>query len=134
MGELNTDVTNRGIEFDNLDDFLDLFNWTNLITSPTCFTKAHKSTIDWILTKKESTIDLILTNKESCFQKNKVTQTGLSDFHKLISLFLGRQFCWLKPKNITIEILKNWMRKISSKKLKIQTSYSIQMTQMKTKN
>ena len=77
MGDFNIDVKNRGVEFDKLDEFCDLFNLTNLITSPTCFTKTHKSTID-----------LILTNKESCFQKTKVTETGLSDFHKLISTFL----------------------------------------------
>ena len=82
MGDFNIDVTNRGVEFDKLDEFCDLFNLTNLITSPTCFTKIHKSTID-----------LISTNKESCFQKIKVTETGLSGFHKLISTFLRSQFC-----------------------------------------
>ena len=95
---------------DKLDEFCDFLNLTNLITSPTCFTKTHKSTID-----------LILTNKESCFQKTKATETGLSDFHKLISTFLRSQFCRLKPKK-PIEILKILMRKISLKKLKIQTS------------
>ena len=86
MGDFNIDVTNRGVEFDKLDEFWDLFNLTNLTTSATCFTKTHKSTID-----------LILTNKESCFQKTKVTDTGLSDFHRLISRFLRSQFCRLKP-------------------------------------
>ena len=62
---------------------------TNLATSPTCFTKTHKSTID-----------LILTNKENCSQKTKVTETGLSDFHKLISTFLRSHFSRLKPKAI----------------------------------
>ena len=65
-GTFNIDVTNRGVEFDKLDEFCDLFNLTDLITS-TCFTKMRKSTID-----------LILTNKEGCFQKTKVTETGLS--------------------------------------------------------
>ena len=74
MGDFNNDVANRGVEFDKLDEFCDLFNLTTLITSPTCFTKTHKSTID-----------LILTNKEGCFQK---TETGLNDFHRLISTFL----------------------------------------------
>ena len=59
-----------------LDEFCDLFNLTNLVTPPTCFTKTHKSTID-----------LILTNKGICFQKTKVTETGLNNFHKLISTF-----------------------------------------------
>ena len=52
MGDFNIDVTNRGVEFDKLDEFSDLFNLTNLITSPTCFTKTQKSTIDLILTNK----------------------------------------------------------------------------------
>ena len=32
-GDFNIDVTNRWIEFDNLDEFCDLFNLTNLISS-----------------------------------------------------------------------------------------------------
>ena len=89
MGDFTINVANRGVEFDKLDEFCDLVNLTNLIISPTCFTKTHKSTID-----------LILTNKESCFQKTKVTEKGLSDFHRLISKFLRSQFCRLKPKKI----------------------------------
>ena len=77
MGNFNIDVTKKGTEFDKLDEFCDLINFTDLATSPTCFTKTHKSTID-----------LILTNKGNCFQKKKVTETGLSDFHKQISTFL----------------------------------------------
>ena len=65
MGDFNTDVANKGIEFDKLDEFCDLFNLTNLVISPTYFTKIHKSTIDFILTKKEN-----------CSRKTKVTETG----------------------------------------------------------
>ena len=54
MGDFNIDVTNRGVEFDMLDEFCDSFNLTNVITSPTCLTKTHKSTIDLILTNKEN--------------------------------------------------------------------------------
>ena len=42
MGDIDIDVTNRGAEFDTLDEFCDLFNLTNLITFPTCFTKTHR--------------------------------------------------------------------------------------------
>ena len=63
MGDFNIDVTNKWTEFDTLDEFCDLFNLTNLATSPRCFTKAHKSTID-----------LILTNKGNCFQKQKLQE------------------------------------------------------------
>ena len=58
MGDFNIDVTNKATKFDKLDEFRDLFNLTNLATSPTCFTKTRKSTID-----------LILNNKGNCFQK-----------------------------------------------------------------
>ena len=57
MGDFNIDVTKKGTEFDKLDEFCDLFNLTNLVTSPTYFTKTHKSTTDFIL-----------TNKGNCFQ------------------------------------------------------------------
>ena len=89
MGDFNIDVTKKGTEFEKLDEFCDLFNLTNLVTSAMCFTKTHKSTID-----------LILTNKGNCFQKRKVTETGLRDFHRLISTFLRSYFNRLKPKAI----------------------------------
>ena len=54
-----------------------------------CFTKIHKSTSD-----------LISTNKGNCFQKTKVTETGLSDFHKLIGTFLSSHFSRLNSKTI----------------------------------
>ena len=84
MGDFNI------IEFDKLGEFCNLFNLTNLITSPTCFIKTHKSTIGLILT-------LV---KRKLFSKDKVTETGLSDFHKPISTFLRSRFSWLNPKTI----------------------------------
>ena len=100
MGDFSIDATNTEVKFDKLDEFCDLFKLTNLITSPTCFTKTHKSTID-----------LILKIKESCFQKTKVTETGLSDFHRPISTFLRSQFCQLKPKKIFYRNFKNFNEK-----------------------
>ena len=96
MWDFNIGVINKGIEFDKLDEFCDLFNLTNLATSPTCFTKIRKSTID-----------LILTNKGNCFQKTKVTETGLNDFHKLPSTFLRAHFSRLNPKTIYYRINKH---------------------------
>ena len=54
--------------------------------SESCFTRDHKSTID-----------LILTNKPKSFQ-NIITETDLSEFHRLISIFLKTQIIPLKPK------------------------------------
>ena len=86
MEDFNINVTNKGTEFDKLDEFCHLFNLTSLVTSPTCFTKTHKPTTD-----------LVLSNKGNCFQKTKVTETVLSDFHKLINIFLRSHFSRLKP-------------------------------------
>ena len=59
----------------------------NLIRYETCFTRDHKSTID-----------LILTNKPKSFQNTCITETGLSNFHKLISTFFKTQITCLKTK------------------------------------
>ena len=63
---------------------------TNLIKTETCFTKSN-----------ESLIDLFLTNKLLSFQKTRVTETGLSDYHNLISTFFKSHFIRLRPRVIT---------------------------------
>ena len=67
-----------------------MLNLTNLIKAETCFTKSHKSLID-----------LFSTNKRLSFQETNVTETGLSDCHKLISTFFKSHFTRLRPKVIT---------------------------------
>ena len=76
LSDFNIDVKVAGRELGKLEEFCDLFNLTNLIKNETCFTSDHKCTID-----------LILTNKPKSFQNICITETGLSDFHKLISTF-----------------------------------------------
>ena len=90
MGDFNLDVIYKGIKFDKLREYCDLFNLTNLVTSPTCFIKTHKSAIGLILTLL----------KRKFFLKDKVTETGLSDLRKLISTFLRSCFSRLNPKTI----------------------------------
>ena len=87
MGDFSVDLNIKGISFNKLDEFCDLFKLTNLIKLETCFTK--------------SLIDLFLTNKPLSFQKMHVTETGLSDCHKLISTFFKSHFTRLRPKVIT---------------------------------
>ena len=72
----NIDIKSSNSEKDKLEHFCDLFNLTNLVRSETCFMKNSKSIID-----------LILTNKPLHFQKTHVVETGLSDYHKMISTF-----------------------------------------------
>ena len=87
MGDFNIGLMIKGFGFSKLDQFCDLFNLTNLIKTETCFTRSHKFLID-----------LFLTKKPLPFQKMHVTETGLSDYHKLISTFFKSHFTILRPK------------------------------------
>ena len=74
-----------------------MFNFTNLVVTKTCVTNFHKSTID-----------LILTNKPSSFQKTMATETGLSDFHQLVSIFFKSHYSRLTPKIMYYRNYKNF--------------------------
>ena len=87
MGDFNIDLKIKGFGFSKLDEFCDMFNLTNLIKIETCFTK--------------SLIDLFLPNKPLSFQKTHLTETGLSDYHKLVSTCFKSHFTRLRPKVIT---------------------------------
>ena len=97
MGDFNIDLKIKSFGFNKLDQFCDLFNLTKLIKTETCFAKSHKSFID-----------LFLTNKPLSFQKTHVTETGLSDYHKLIWTFLKSHFTRLRPKVITYRNYKKF--------------------------
>ena len=67
-------------------------SFKSLIKDPTCFKNPENpSCIDRI-------IDLILTNSPCSFQKSCVTETGLSDFHKMIVSVMKTTFQKLKPR------------------------------------
>ena len=89
MGDFNIDIKSSNSDKDKLENFCDLFNLTNLVHSETCFMKNRKSIID-----------LILTNKPLHFQKTHVVETGLSDYHKMISTFFKACSSKLKTKVI----------------------------------
>ena len=98
MGDFNIDTKSKGLGYDKLDEFYDLFNLTNLIKSETCFTKNHKSLID-----------LFLTNTPLSFQKTHVSETGLSDYHKLITTFFKINFSRLRPKVLSYRNYKKFI-------------------------
>ena len=89
MGDFNTDSKSSNPGKDKLENFCDLFNLANLVHSETCFIKNSKSIID-----------LILTNKPLHFQKTHVVETGLSDYHKMISTFFKASSSKLRTKVI----------------------------------
>ena len=75
MGDINIDTQNKTDPgFDKLISFCDMFGLSNLVTSKTCFTKYHSSSID-----------VILTNRPRSFQKTAVFETGLSDYHGFVA-------------------------------------------------
>ena len=91
------DLKTKSIGFNKLDEFCDLFNLTNFLKSVTCFTKSHKSLNDFFL-----------TDKPLSFQKRLVTETGLSDYHKLVFAFSKSHFTRLRPKDITYRNYKKF--------------------------
>ena len=97
MGDLNIDLEIKGFGFNKLDQFCDLFNLTKLIKTETCFSKSHKSLIDFFL-----------TNKPLSFQKTHLTKAGLGDYHKLISTFFKSHFERLRLKVITYRNYKKF--------------------------
>ena len=102
LDDFSVDVKVVGRELDKLDQFCDLFNITNLLRNETCFTRAHKCTID-----------LILTKKSKSFQNTCITETVLSDFHKLILTLFKAQITRLKPKIVFYRNYKHFEDKIS---------------------
>ena len=85
---------------DKLEVFCNTLNLINLVKSDTCYTSNHKSTID-----------LFSTNKPCPFQFTSVTETGLSDDHRLIPTFMKSYFSRLKPKIIHYRNVKRFDEK-----------------------
>ena len=85
-------MKNKSLAYEKLDEFSDLFNLRNLIRSETCSTKNHKSLIDSFY----------------LFQKAHVSETGLSDYHKLITTFFKTNFSCLRPKVLSYRNYKNF--------------------------
>lgn len=69
MGDINVDThDHQHPGFGKLSSFCDIFGLTNLVSSKTCFTGSHSSSID-----------VILTNRPRSFQATSVFETSLSD-------------------------------------------------------
>ena len=80
------------VGFGKLEEICDIFNMINIVKVSTCYIKI-----------KKSTIDLLLTNKPLSFRVTNITESGLSDCDKLISLFIKSYVSRLKPKTKIFE-------------------------------
>ena len=96
MGDFNIDINTAGMDVYKLDEFCNVFDLTNLIKTEKCCTENQKSTID-----------LFLTNGSLSFQKTRTTETGISDYHKLILTFFKSHYTRLKLRIIYYRNYKN---------------------------
>ena len=78
--------------------FCDIYNFTNLIKSLTCFQNP----------KNPSCIDLMLTNRSKSFTSTQVLDTGLSDHHKMGINVSRAHLPKMKPKTVTYRSYKKF--------------------------
>ena len=81
---------NAGLDNAALKDFCNLYNLTSLVNKATCYKNPNNP----------SCIDLVLTKIPKNFQNSSVTETGLSDFHKMVVTVMKMNFQKLEPKII----------------------------------
>ena len=88
MRDLNINTQKNGADTNHyLSDLYDTFSLANLISSSTCF-KSLSGT----------SIDVFLTNRTRSFHNPSITETGISDHHKLITSFSTSHFERIRPK------------------------------------
>ena len=75
----------------SLDEFCQTYNLVSIANKPTCFKNP----------KNRSCIDLMLTNKQKRFLKANATETGLSEFYKMLVSVFKASFKKQKPKIVT---------------------------------
>ena len=86
IGDLNSEISEP-----SFDEFCQMYNLVSIVNKPTCFK----------IPKNPSCIDLMLTNKQERFLKAETTETGLSDFHKMVVSVFKTSFKNQKPKIVT---------------------------------
>ena len=82
IGDFNSEITKF-----TMKNFCDIYHLKNLVNVPTCYKNPLKT----------SCIDLFLPNCSCSFQDTQVTETGLSDFHKMNITVLKMFFSKQKP-------------------------------------
>jgi len=97
-GDLNIDMNARNKDRHNLlSELCGTFNLKNLVKGITCN-----------MSQQGSSIDVILTNKPRSFFNTRITETGLSDHHCMVSTFLRCHYEKIPPKNFIYRDMKNF--------------------------
>ena len=73
MGDLNVNFLGKNKDKDDLGNILDVYDFSNVIKSPTCFKGANPTLID-----------VILTNCPERVSESSSIDTGISDFHNMV--------------------------------------------------
>ena len=89
IGDINIDTTEaEQAKLTNrlLKELCITYDLSNLVTESTCITYTH-----------ESSIDVIPTNRKQHFMLSKALETGLSDFHKIVTTFKRNTYSCQEP-------------------------------------
>ena len=93
LGDFNSEMSEQ-----DMKDFCETYNLTNLITDPTCFKSVENP----------SCIDVMLTNRSLCFESSKTVETGLSDCHKMTVTVMKKHYKKLEPVTINYRDYKTF--------------------------
>ena len=93
LGDFNSEPNDSCLE-----NFCQLYGFSNLVNEPTCFKSLENP----------SCIDLFLTNRPKCFLSTTTIETGISDFHKMVITVLKIFYKKQKPKVILFRSYKNF--------------------------
>ena len=93
LGDFNSEVDENEVQ-----EFCETYNLSNLIKEPTCFKNMHNPSL----------IDLILTNRSKRFHNSTTIETGLSDHHKLTVTVMRSFFQKQVPITISYRDYKNF--------------------------
>ena len=97
LGDLNFDMLEK-FKGCKLENVCDVFDPSNVIKEPTCFTSGHKPSL----------VDVILTNSTSYIGKTFNFGCGLSDVHNLIGVQLKLDIPLSKPRWRTYRSFRNF--------------------------
>ena len=101
MEDINIHTQKNGADTNHyLSDLCDTFSLENLISSTTCFKSLSGTSI------------VFLTNRTRSFHNTVITETGISDHHKLITSFFRSNFERLPPKKVEYRNYKKFGVKI----------------------
>ena len=87
LGDLNFDMLDKS-KSSNLNNVCDIFDLSNMVKEPTCFTSGNKSSL----------VDDILTCNSECIGKTLNFNCGLSDVHNIIAFQLKLDVPSKKPR------------------------------------